>query len=794
MSPVLRLISTLILTGAVAAQGPTGDGEFPVFVGQSVCRECHVPGGSAADCALDPVLEHGGAWAALSSRAAQSIAALSSIRHEPQHHRVCLTCHSAGADEGSRWHAATFRIDDGVQCESCHGAGSIHVEQQRGGAAAGPASLIRRGSLSDCIACHRARPSHVEVLERGFALEPADAQYKTPVHLAVAPDGKRLYVVCEQSDSVVVVDAEGGTVAGEIAVGRRPHHAAFSGDGSRLFVSNRLSNSLSVVDVATGREIAQVPVGQEPHGVLVDPSGGNILVLNTGQNSVSLIDGVGLREKKRLAMGQGPWSVALATGGRHAYVTSVRPDMVPFLDPPRSEVSVIDLTQETVARRIVVPEANMLQGVARVPGRDLMLVSLMRTKSLVPMTRLSQGWTITNGIGVVWPEGRVDQILLDEPGESFPDPMDLAVSPDGRHALVTSGGGDVVAVIDVARLIDAVERFSARERREVVPQRLDLGERFVAARVAVGANPRGAAFSPDGRFAFVVNALDDSVSVIDAQSWRVARTIHLGGPEVITPLRRGERLFHSADNAFGRQFSCRSCHPDGHINGLTFDIEADGLGMHPVDNRTLRSIFDTAPYKWEGTNPTLHWQCGPRLAVFFTRLQPFAPDELDDVVRYMSTIELPPNPYRSDEGLTLPQRRGKAVFERAVSNDGRTIAPEQRCSTCHNGALFTNQQRTPLRNTMWFDAPVRLERFDLFDLEEFGDMGVFYYLESSTHVNRMDVPHLINIFDGAPYMHNGAAPTLEEIWTRFNVVDDHGRTSDLTRRQYNDLIAYLKAL
>ncbi len=793
MNRAWRSLAGLLLVGAAQAQGPDGKGEFPNYVGQAVCRECHAPDGPAADCALDPVPEHERAWAALTSRAAQHIAALSSIRFEPQNHRVCLSCHSAGADEGPRWHAPTFRISDGVQCESCHGAGSVHVRQQREGAV-DRAPVIRRGDLTNCIGCHRDRPSHREVLEGGFALTDADRRYKTPVHLAVAPDGRRLYVVCEQSDSVVVVDVERGVVAGEITVGRRPHHAAFNADGSRLYVSNRLSNTLSVIDVAAGREVVQVPVGQEPHGVLVDAPHGHVLVANTGQNSVSLIDAQTLREKKRLVMGQGPWSIGLAAGGRHAYVTSVRPDIVPFLDPPRSEVSVIDLTQETVARRIVVPEANMLQGVARVPGRDLMLMTLMRTKSLVPMTRLSQGWTITNGLGLVYADGRVDQVLLDEPGESFPDPMDLAVSPDGRQALVTSGGANLVAVIDIERLIDTVESFPAQERKEIVPDRLDLSENFVIARVTVGANPRGVAFSPNGRHAYVVNALDDSVSVLDTASWEIARNISLGGPESITPLRRGERLFHSAENAFGRQFSCRSCHPDGHLNGLTFDIEADGLGMHPVDNRTLRGIFDTAPYKWEGTNPTLHWQCGPRLAVFFTRRQPFAPDELDDVVRYMSTIELPRNPYRSDDGLTLSQRRGKAVFERERDNDGRWIAHAMRCSTCHNGALFTNQQRTPLRNTMWFDAPVRLERYDLHDIEEFGDLGVFYYLESTTHVNRMDVPHLINIFDGAPYLHNGAAPTLEEIWTRFNVTEDHGRTSDLTREQYNDLIAYLKAL
>ena len=57
-----------------------------------------------------------------------------------------------------------------------------------------------------------------------------------------------------------------------------------------------------------------------------------------------------------------------------------------------------------------------------------------------------------------------------------------------------------------------------------------------------------------------------------------------------------------------------------------------------------------------------------------------------------------------------------------------------------------------------------------------------------------DVPHLNNIYDSAPYLHNGTAETLEEIWTRFNPYDEHGVTNDMTKDQLNDLMEYLKTL
>jgi cytochrome c peroxidase len=57
-----------------------------------------------------------------------------------------------------------------------------------------------------------------------------------------------------------------------------------------------------------------------------------------------------------------------------------------------------------------------------------------------------------------------------------------------------------------------------------------------------------------------------------------------------------------------------------------------------------------------------------------------------------------------------------------------------------------------------------------------------------------DVPHLTNIYDSAPYLHNGISETLEEIWTRFNPEDRHGVTNDMTKDQLNDLIEFLKTL
>jgi cytochrome c peroxidase len=58
----------------------------------------------------------------------------------------------------------------------------------------------------------------------------------------------------------------------------------------------------------------------------------------------------------------------------------------------------------------------------------------------------------------------------------------------------------------------------------------------------------------------------------------------------------------------------------------------------------------------------------------------------------------------------------------------------------------------------------------------------------------VDTPHLPDIAYSAPYLHDGSARSLEEIWTVFNPKDTHGITNDLTKDELNDLIEYLRNL
>lgn len=794
---------------AAAPVLPPEGGKGPKYVGVEACEKCHRGPAMGNQASLWRLGPHARAYAALSTPEALEIAKREGLAADPQTAPQCLRCHTtAGLDPAGGAEASFFPFE-GVGCEACHGPGSDYrleavMRERKAAVAAG----LKPVSGKTCLACHAqahgrpfdaasamakiahpTRPARNPGAARAAgpkgaaapAASPAaaapapargdiglalDVVYKTPLNLAFRPGGKEVWVACEASGTVIVVDALRRSRVAEVRSGGQPADVAFSPDGTRAYVSNRLDDTVSVIDATTKRTTATVPVGDEPHGLLTDTSGKTLYVLNTSTEDISVVDTATLKETKRLSASRYPWSLALSPDGRQIAVTNALSRLVPFREPSLSEVTVIDTGKAAVVRRAPVPEANLLLGIAWHPSGEFAFFTLNRTKNLVPMTRLLQGWTITNGLGVLWKDGRVDQVLLDEPQGYFADVHDVAFTPDGRLALATSSSTDRVAVVDVGKLVKRLKSASDTERADVIPNHLGESSGFVVARVPTRDNPRGVTVAPDGKTAWVANALDDSLTVIDLTSFAVAGRVDLGGPKEITRVRRGERLFNSAKIAFQRQFSCHTCHPDGHVDGLTYDIEADGIGVSPVDNRSLRGIFDTDPFKWEGTNVTLARQCGPRLAVFFTRVDPFTKDELQAVNDYTTTIPRPPNrhhPVGTD--LTEAQRRGKVLFERTRTNDGRPIPPEGRCVSCHFPPYFT-------------DRSLR-------------DVGTKYTLDRQ---GKFDVPHLLNIYDSAPYLHNGMAPTLEEIWTRFNPYDKHGVTNDMTKDQLNDLIEYVKTL
>jgi YVTN family beta-propeller protein len=589
-----------------------------------------------------------------------------------------------------------------------------------------------------------------------------DARYLNPIEMALSADGRSLYVVCEKSDELRVVDIASGKVTKQITVGHLPTGISLSPDGRQIYVTNSWSDNISVIDASTLEIGRTLPAGFEPISAISDREGKTLYAANRLSNDISVIDLGSGKEIKRLVAGRGASYLALSPDGKHIYCTHIYPNIGKFRTPPESEITVIHTaTQDVVERKPLHNVAGVFHLASSTDGK-LSVVAQLKPKNLVPLAHVEHGWAFVDTLTIFGEDaGQTVEIPIDELERYFARPFGVAISPDKSKIFVTSGGAGIVTVIDTQRLL-----AFARSQRQSFANDLSASANYVTARISVGPDPRGALLSPDGKRLYIANRLSDTIDVIDTENNRVAQSIDLGGPQTISANRRGERLFYNAKFAFQGQFSCANCHLDSTFDGMNWDLEPDGFGKDVVDNRSIEDLSGTEPFKWNGGNPNLQTECGPRTEKFFYRSQSYNEQELADLDTYIFSIPLRPNRYRLPNGqLTPQQERGKAIFERTLTKARKPIPESNQCAFCHSGPKYTNRQ--------------------------LADVGSGKAVDRSSLV---DTPHLPNIAYSAPYLHDGSARSMEEIWTVFNPHDTHGVTNDLTKDELNDLIEYLRTL
>ncbi|MFI5357782.1 MAG: beta-propeller fold lactonase family protein [Opitutales bacterium] len=594
---------------------------------------------------------------------------------------------------------------------------------------------------------------------------PTPARYPSPVELVLSPDGARLFALCEGTDEVVACDARSGAILRRVRVGRVPKGLSLSADARRLYVANSWSDSVSEIDTTTLEVVRTLAAGFEPNAAVADRAGRFLYIANRIGGDISVVDLASGTETKRLAAGRGAAYLALSPDGSCLYSTHIYPEPGKFRTPPESEITVIDTARQVVADRYRLHNAAGVFHVALSADGRLGMAAQLRPKNLIPLAHVEHGWVFGNSVSLFGEDvGEVVQIPLDELDRYFTPPFGIVVAPDKSAAYVSTTGSDSVTVIDLPKLLAFVRAATPEERRTMAND-LSASANYVAARIPVGAGPKGLALAPDGKRLYVANRMDDNISVVDTASRQSVATFSLGAP-ALTQERRGERLFFSARFAFQGHFGCANCHLEATFDGLQWDLEPDGFGKDIVDNRLLEDVADTAPFKWNGANPNLETECGPRTEKFFYRSESYDGWQLIDLVAYIKSIPLRPNRFRPPNGeLSASQERGKAFFERTRTKKGTPIPPSNQCPVCHSGPHYTNQQLT--------------------------DVGSGKPTDRSPLI---DVPQLTNVVLTAPYLHDGSARTLEEIWTVFNPKDTHGVTNDLAKDELNDLIEYLKTL
>jgi YVTN family beta-propeller protein len=93
-----------------------------------------------------------------------------------------------------------------------------------------------------------------------------------PTFVSVSADDRTLYVACNHSNQLVVMDAVTLAVQQRIPVGAGAYNVEIAPNGSVIVVTNKKGQSVSLVDPATFREIVKIPTTKKiVHGVAFSP-------------------------------------------------------------------------------------------------------------------------------------------------------------------------------------------------------------------------------------------------------------------------------------------------------------------------------------------------------------------------------------------------------------------------------------------------------------------------------------------------------------------------------------------
>ena len=299
---------------------------------------------------------------------------------------------------------------------------------------------------------------------------------------------------------------------------------------------------------------------------------------------------------------------------------------------------------------------------------------------------------------------------VDVRNQSIGDPRAVAWRGDGQRGYVAGMGSNNVIEIDA-------------------------GGARVGAPMSVGEGPNGIAVDESRGLLYVWNHFEASLSVIDlaaqAESQRIAVFNPL--PEVI---REGRRFFYDTHLTSGQgQLACASCHIDGRMDRLAWDLGDPSQPPQPFDQncitgrgtpcedfhamkgpmttQTMQDIIGHEPHHWRGDRTGIE-AFNPAFPNLLGRPGPLTGAEMQAFEDFLATLRFPPNPHRSlDNGLrnqlALPDHTTSGRFAVAgqplppgnpqrglqLYTQGLLDAPFQ-CANCHtlptgmavNGPMF----------------------------------------------------------------------------------------------------------
>ncbi len=524
--------------------------------------------------------------------------------------------------------------------------------------------------------------------------------------LLVTHDGHTVLASDPDRDRVVAVDVTTRKVLFTVALDPKSEPGRLVEDSHGVVhVVLRGTGVVAAIDLASHAVTARRELCAAPRGLAFDPKLDALFVACLGGELVFEPLGAGTRVVNRIA--DDLRDVAVDEG--KVYVTRHR--AAELLEVDRT--SLVVTTRKPVTVKLTANTAARLR-----PRRAGGFYVLHQRSTMAPITEEPKG-----AYGGPCPPVQT-VVTTFEPGKEPTStaaiagavvPVDLAESLDGKSTLVIAPGA---AKRGGAQLFKVPNTPDKGVGCPIVFEggRIDAGEA-----IAIDLTPSGH---------LVVQTREPSALVIDGVA------LSLGGESAFDT---GHQVFHSA--TVSASLACASCHPEGADDGLVWQFEKSG-GRR---TQSLRgAILATAPFHWDGA-------MGDFVAIMDTGygkrmlggMQPLP--VIQATAAWVESIAPVAHGKPTDAASVA---RGKELFEGAA----------QGCTSCHSGALTTNNTTVTLTD------------------------------------QAIQVPWLRGVAFRGPWLHNGCATTLAATLDGCGMLGKHGNIVPLGPGARADLVRYLETL
>ena len=538
---------------------------------------------------------------------------------------------------------------------------------------------------------------------------------------------------------ISIFSPDGKTLLRTIPVDESPTGILLDADKAYV-TTNAATGHLQIISLETGKQETAIATGSGACYPIFGPDKKHIYVCNQFQNTVSEVDPAIHQVIRSVKVLREPKSALFSKDGEYLFVTNFLPAQRADVDYVAACVSVIRMSDFTKVKDIQLANgSNALRGICMTPDGKYIYISHNLGRFTVPTSQLQQGWMNTSAFSIidVAKQEFIGAVVVDEPERGAAGIWSIVCNDE--TLFITHSGTHEISVIDHKAMLDKFLNYPNKSM-------LDYDLRFLYGlrkRIPLEGNGPRKMIMENGKL-YIPTYFADILNIVDAQTCEIA-TANLNPDREESAENKGERYFNDASHCFQNWQSCNGCHPgDARTDGMNWDLMNDGVG-NSKNCKSLLFSHPTPPSMISGIRETAEWAV--RAGFKFIQFFDITEEDAVCVDAYLKSLRPVPSPYLVDGELSDLAKEGRKIFEKL------------NCTECHSGPYYTDLKMHRIGEDIEFEKG-------------------------------WDTPTLREVWRTAPYLFDGRAATMEEVFE----IHKHGIDKKVSKKEIKALTEYVNAL